>query len=87
MTIHFPNRSKERAGGYIYLQLYSEVHAPFNTAKLTPFANKGFKHLVVDPSLVDAVSYARKAIVFNQKTCERSYLSSKKRANYTTRDA
>jgi hypothetical protein len=87
MTIHFPNGSKERAGGYVYLQQYSEVHAPFNAAKLTPFANKGFEHLAVDPSLVDAISHAGKAIVFNQKTCERGYLNSKKRANYTTRDA
>jgi hypothetical protein len=87
MTIHFPNGSKEQVGGYVYLQQYSEVHALFNAVKLTPFVNKGLEHLAVDPSLVDAISYARKAIVFNQKTCERAYLNSKKGANYTTRDA
>jgi hypothetical protein len=87
MTIHFPEGSKERREGHVYTQLYSEEQAPFNVAKLTPFANEGYEHLAVDPSLADAITYAGKAAVFDRKACERGYLHSKKRANYATTDA
>ena len=87
MTIHFLEGSKEQQEGHVYTQLYSKEQAPFNVAKLTPFVNKGYKHLVVDPSLANAITYARKAAVFDQKACERGYLYSKKQANYATTDA
>jgi hypothetical protein len=87
MTIHFPEGSKERREGHVYTQLYSEEQAPFNVAKLTPFANEGYEHLAVDPSLANAITYAGKAAVFDRKACERGYLHSKKRANYATTDA
>jgi hypothetical protein len=84
LTIHFPIGSKKRRKGLIYSQFYSEVHAPFNAARVTPFENKGYENLAVDLDLIDAIQYAGGSIAFDPRTCERGYLNSKNRANQTT---
>ena len=81
MTLHFPIGSQEHTGGHYYKQLYSEVQAPFNAAKVYPFENKAHEDLAIDPALAEAIGYAGKATVFDAKTCKRSYLASKNRVH------
>jgi hypothetical protein len=58
MIVHFPIGSIERKGGHVFGQFYSELVAPFKTAKVIPFENKGYESLAVDPSLADALGHA-----------------------------
>ena len=87
MTIYFLKGLKKQQEGYIYMQLYSKEQALFNVAKLTPFVNKSYKYLIVNLSLVNTISYTRKAVVFNLKAYKYSYLYSKKQANHITIEA
>jgi hypothetical protein len=87
MTVYFPARSMEWKGGHIFRQLYSELVAPFNAAKVIPFENKGYESLAVDPSLANALHHTGGAVAFKAEACERGYLASKRRAHHYTQDA
>src|SRR5450432_3556924 len=51
---------------------------------MAPFQNTRYENLTVDSSFVEAIEYASGTVVFNPKTCERSYLNSKNQANQAT---
>lgn len=87
MTLKFPIGSVEERSGHVFSQFYSDAHAPFNAAKVTPFENPSYENLAVDPAFVEAIEYAGGVVTFNAKTCERGYLHSKNRANVATKAA
>lgn len=77
IIVHFLSKLIEWKEGYIFRQLYLELITSFNIVKVIPFKNKGYKSLIVNLLLANALSYTSRIIVFKVETCKHNYLISK----------
>ena len=88
LTLYFPEGSIEEQHGLVYAQLYSTTKAPFDAGGTYCFENQNYETLAIDPRYAKVIQYAGGHVIESRgRSCEKSYLHSKKRAHLGTQDA